>query len=92
VDHDNINRARLKVDTRKWMAAKLSPKKYGDKLLHTGADGQGPIVHNLQLNYGLLTDAELMELRRLLDKAIVTVIDGDAVDVESEIEAPRALQ
>lgn len=32
VDHDAINRARLKIDTRKWMAGKLRPKKYGDKL------------------------------------------------------------
>jgi len=26
-----INRARLRVDTRKWMAAKLEPRIYGDK-------------------------------------------------------------
>lgn len=26
------NRSKLKVDTRKWIAAKLRPKKYGDKL------------------------------------------------------------
>lgn len=27
-----INRSRLRVDTRKWIASKLKPKKYGDKL------------------------------------------------------------
>lgn len=27
-----INRSRLRVDTRKWIASKLLPKKYGDKL------------------------------------------------------------
>jgi hypothetical protein len=31
-DHEHINRARLRVDTRKWMAAKLAPKKYGDRV------------------------------------------------------------
>lgn len=31
-DHDVIARARLRVDTRKWFASKLSPKKYGDKV------------------------------------------------------------
>jgi len=31
-DHEHINRARLRVDTRKWMAAKLAPKKYGDRI------------------------------------------------------------
>jgi hypothetical protein len=31
VDHENIQRSRLRVDTRKWLMAKLAPKKYGDK-------------------------------------------------------------
>ena len=29
---DHIQRAKLRIDTRKWMAGKLRPKKYGDKL------------------------------------------------------------
>ena len=28
----DVQRDRLRVDTRKWMAGKLKPKKYGDKL------------------------------------------------------------
>jgi hypothetical protein len=32
VDHEAINRARLKVDTRKWVCARLSPRKYGDRV------------------------------------------------------------
>lgn len=32
VDHENINRSRLRVDTRKWIASKLKPKKYGEKI------------------------------------------------------------
>lgn len=32
IDHDAVNRARLRIDTRKWMAGKLRPKKYGDKI------------------------------------------------------------
>ena len=41
VDHENINRDRLRVDARKWYAGKLAPKKYGDKVTneHTGANG-----------------------------------------------------
>ena len=31
-NHENINRARLRVDTRKWLMAKLMPRKYGDQL------------------------------------------------------------
>lgn len=36
VDHDHIARSRLRVDARKWVASKLKPKKYGDKLDLTG--------------------------------------------------------
>jgi len=52
-DHEWINRSRLRVDARKWVAAKLKPKKYGDKVTneHTGADG-GPLVISWQPNAG----------------------------------------
>lgn len=38
-DQVSINHARLRVDTRKWFASKLKPKKYGDKIQteHSGA-------------------------------------------------------
>ena len=44
VDSASVNHARLRVDTRKWSASKLKPKKYGDKVQqeHTGSNG-GPI-------------------------------------------------
>lgn len=38
-----LRRSVLRVDARKWMAGKLRPKKYGEKLQHTGADGEGPV-------------------------------------------------
>ena len=31
-NHDVINRARLRVDTRKFLLAKMNPKKFGDKI------------------------------------------------------------
>jgi len=31
---EQVARNRLRVDARKWMAAKLRPKKYGDKIEH----------------------------------------------------------
>ena len=31
-DTEFVQRAKLRVDTRKWMAGKLAPKKYGEKL------------------------------------------------------------
>jgi hypothetical protein len=43
-DHEAINRSRLRVDTRKWLIARMAPKKYGDRVVaeHVGKDG-GPI-------------------------------------------------
>lgn len=41
-----VQRARLRVDARKWAAAKLKPKKYGDKVDFT-TDGKqvgGPVT------------------------------------------------
>ena len=35
-DWENVNRAKLRVETRKWMASKFAPKKYGDKIEITG--------------------------------------------------------
>lgn len=40
-DATAVARNRLRVDTRKWLASKMAPKKYGDKITaeHTGRDG-----------------------------------------------------
>lgn len=37
-DQEVIGRSRLRVDARKWLASKMAPKKYGDKLAIGGAD------------------------------------------------------
>lgn len=44
VDHEHIQRSRLRVDARKWVASKLKPKKYGDRVSTeiSGVDG-GPV-------------------------------------------------
>lgn len=38
VDGEAIARARLRVDTRKWILSKVLPKVYGDKVIHEGND------------------------------------------------------
>lgn len=35
-DREWTGRSKLRVETRKWIASKLKPKKYGDKLEHSG--------------------------------------------------------
>lgn len=63
-NHDVINRSRLRVDSRKWLASKLAPKKYGDKL---------------DLNHGgnmavTTTDVELEALTPELKKQVLEQI------------------
>lgn len=38
VNHENIQRSRLKVDTRKWIISKMMPSRYGEKLDITTED------------------------------------------------------
>jgi hypothetical protein len=42
VNQEVVNRARLRVDARKWLAARLAPKKWGNRLAHehAGPDGR----------------------------------------------------
>lgn len=42
MNSEHIQRSKLRVDTRKWIAAKLLPKKYGERMAleHSGADGK----------------------------------------------------
>ena len=56
-NNEAVNRSRLKVDTRKWIAAKLLPKQYGDKQL----------VEDLQAENANLRK-EMMEYRKILDE------------------------
>lgn len=47
-----INKARLRIDARKWFAGVTRPKKYGSKVTqeHTGAGG-GPITSKVTVEY-----------------------------------------
>jgi hypothetical protein len=58
-----VAKARLQVDARKWVASKLLPKKYGDKLQQevSGPDGQ-PIRQAHSLDTENLTDDQLRVL------------------------------
>jgi hypothetical protein len=42
---EHVQRSRLRIDTRKWAASKLKPKKYGEKLAVGGDEGAPIIVH-----------------------------------------------
>lgn len=42
-EQDMTQHRTLQIETRKWIAARLKPRKYGNKVQHSGADG-GPII------------------------------------------------
>ena len=50
-NHDVIARSRLRVDARKWMASKMAPKKYGDKLAIGGAEDLPAIKQSLTVEF-----------------------------------------
>jgi len=62
VDHEVIQRARLRVDTRKWAMGKMS-RKFNDKVIqeHTGANGKDLIPSAKQMT----TDELKAELEAL---------------------------
>jgi hypothetical protein len=45
---EDVQRAKLRVETRLKLLAKWDPKRYGDRLQHTG-DGGGPIQVNFYI-------------------------------------------
>ncbi len=45
VDHDHINRSRLRIDARKWLMAKRLPKRYGERVsTEVSGPGGAPIA------------------------------------------------
>lgn len=53
LDREHVSRSQLRVDARKWLMARMAPKKYGEKtsLEHTGKDG-APLIPVLNVTTG----------------------------------------
>ena len=41
---ENIQRSRLRVDARKWLMARMAPKKYGSRIVHEGDENDEQII------------------------------------------------
>ena len=70
-DNAAVQRARLKVDSRKWLLSKLQPRKYGDRVSAevTGANG-GPLKTQQEFpELKDLSDEDLFTLREILLRA-----------------------
>lgn len=50
VDSAAVQHQRNRVDARKWVASKLLPGKYGDRLEHVGKDG-GPVQVSAKIEF-----------------------------------------
>ncbi len=77
-NHANVQRDRLRIDSRKWLLARLKPKVYGDRVEveHGGEVG-------VKLDITSLSAREKMRrlaLFMLEDRAAGEVIDGELVD------------
>lgn len=61
VDHEHIQRSRLRVDTMKWMLSKTLPKIYGDKLNldHSNSDGSlGQLLSEINARRKTINDRD----------------------------------
>jgi hypothetical protein len=90
-DMGAVQKARLQIDTRKWLLAKLLPKVYGDRIETTGP----PVLHLHQHNgpqaFAGKSDAELAALYRervtligRSEPAIESIIDVDPAAADAE--------
>ena len=41
IDGPSVSHAKLRIDTRKWAASKLKPKKFGEKIQQEITPGEG---------------------------------------------------
>lgn len=53
IAHDHIQRSRLRVETRRWAAAQMAPKRWGQQQVQHTGDGGGP----LQIIVNVITKA-----------------------------------
>lgn len=69
VNGEHVQRSRLRLDTRKWIASKLKPKKYGEKVELTG-DPENPISHKITVGDDLADVLTLEQLEEIKQRVI----------------------
>ena len=68
INHDHINRSRLRIDSRKWLLSKLLPSRFGDRLsAELSGPGGGAIqIENALAPLARLSAEELALLQQVL--------------------------
>ena len=67
VNGENINRSRLRVDIRKWLLAKLLPKKYGDIVENRQADANGEKLQAIRVEFVVPEHTELPDRSKTIE-------------------------
>jgi len=64
------NDKRVRIDARKWLAGKLRPKAYGDKVAVVGGDKtDAPIRHSHSFDLSAASDEELDVIERFIRRS-----------------------
>jgi len=81
IDPAGVQQQRLRVDTRKWAAAKLMPKVYGERIELTGAAGQ-PLMPRPE-------PVDQLELARRVAFLLAAAADAEAIQAKPlQLPAP----
>jgi hypothetical protein len=83
-NHANVQRDRLRIDSRKWLLSKLAAKKYGDRM---EVDVSGEV--GVKVDITALSAREKMRrlaLFMLEDQAAGQTIDGESSHVDTSNE------
>lgn len=73
-NRDNINRSRLRIETRKWIASKLKPKKYSETLNTKISSNEG---ESLSINSNTSNEELDKKLAELLTKLGESKLSGE---------------
>jgi hypothetical protein len=87
-NHANVQRDRLRIDSRKWLLSRLKPQVYGDRL---EVEHSGEVQHRVDIT--ALSAREKMRrlaLFMLEDQAAGTTIDGTAETVDTPDDTPAS--
>jgi hypothetical protein len=89
LSHENVNRSRLRVDSRKWLLSKMLPRVYGEKVALTGEGGTPLIPENTSSRDLARSVLQLLREARIDDGAGASADD----DPDAEFDgAPQRAQ
>jgi hypothetical protein len=90
VDNENVQRSRLRCDMRRWYAAKLAPRRYGEKI---SQEISGPSDGPIEFSRPLLPDELATAVVKLLGAAEqeVGLPSGEGKPDQERIDAIKAV-